>query len=169
MIPDQSLAGGLLLLVTLQRLIEFVIAGRNTRALLAEGAYEVGRGHYPAIVFLHGAWLVSLWTVLLFGYARLHPWPALAYLAVQVLRVWAMASLGRYWTTRIIVVPDTPLVRKGPYRFMRHPNYVAVVLEIALLPLALGSWLLALAFSIANAVLLAWRIHVESATFLKRR
>lgn len=166
---DQLLAAGLLLLATLQRLVELIIANRNTRALLAGGAYEVGRGHYPAIVFFHVAWLVVLWGFFIFGLVRFQPWFAIAYLAVQVLRIWVMASLGRYWTARIIVVPDAPLVRSGPYRFMRHPNYLVVVLEIALLPLALGSWPLALGFSIVNAILLAWRIRVEEAALASRR
>jgi methyltransferase len=169
MIEGQLLAAGLLLLATFQRLLELVIASRNTRALLAEGAYEVGRGHYPAIVFLHGAWLVVLWAFLLFGPIVFQPWAAIAYLAVLGLRAWAMASLGRYWTTRIIVVPSAPQVRKGPYRFLRHPNYVVVVLEVALLPLALGSWPLALGFSIVNAILLFWRIKVENAALTSRR
>lgn len=166
---DQLLIAGLLLLATLQRLIELVIASRNTRALLAEGAYEVGRGHYPAIVFLHTAWLAVLWAFFLFDLTLFQPWAAIAYLAVQGLRLWTLLSLGRYWTARIIVVPDAPLVRKGPYRFMRHPNYLVVVLEIALLPLALGSWPLALGFSLVNAVLLTWRIRTENATLASRR
>jgi len=166
---DQLLAAGLLLLATLQRLAELAIASRNTRALLAEGAYEVGRGHYPVIVFVHSAWLVALWALLLLGYADFQLWPAIAYLVVQGLRLWTLASLGRYWTTRIIVVPDAPLVRKGPYRFIRHPNYLVVVLEIAVLPLALGSWPLALGFSIANAIVLAWRIRTEETTLASRR
>jgi methyltransferase len=166
---DQLLIAGLLLLATLQRLIELVIATRNTRALLADGAYEIGRGHYPAIVFLHAAWLATLWAFFLSDLTLFQPWAAIAYLLVQGLRLWTLLSLGRYWTTRIIVVPNAPLVRKGPYRFLRHPNYLVVVLEIALLPLALGSWPLALGFSIANAIVLAWRIRTESATFLDRR
>ena len=167
---DQLLIAGLLLLATLQRLIELVIANRNTRALLAEGAYEVGRGHYPAIVVLAhrlagGAVGVRAGRTS----RRFQPWAAIAYLLVQVLRVWTLVSLGRYWTARIIVVPNAPLVRKGPYRFMRHPNYLVVVLEIALLPLALDSWPMALGFSIVNAIVLAWRIREENTTFLGRR
>ncbi|MGH6892153.1 MAG: isoprenylcysteine carboxyl methyltransferase family protein [Dongiaceae bacterium] len=166
---EQALAAALLLLAALQRLVELIIARRNTRVLLAEGAYEVGRGHYPVLVFLHSAWLVALWMLLLLGYAEFHPWAAIAYVAAQALRIWTVASLGRYWTTRIIVVPDAPLVRKGPYRFLRHPNYLVVVLEIALLPLALGSWPLALGFSIANAIALVWRVKVEEVTLAGRR
>lgn len=166
---DQLLIAGLLLLSTLQRLIELAIANRNTRALLAEGAYEVGRGHYPAIVFLHSVWLAALWAFFLFGLALFQPWAAVAYLLVQGLRLWTLVSLGRYWTARIIVVPGAPLVRKGPYRFMRHPNYMVVALEIALLPLALGSWPLALGFSVVNVSVLAWRIRVEEAMLATRR
>jgi methyltransferase len=169
MTGGQFFGAGLLLLATCQRLIELRIASRNTRALLANGAYEVGRGHYPAIVFLHCTWLVALWAWLLVGGAQFTPWAAIAYLLVQALRIWSMVSLGRFWTTRIIVVPNAPLVRKGPYRVLRHPNYLVVLLEIALLPLALGSWLVALGFSIANAILLAWRIKVEESTLAPRR
>jgi methyltransferase len=169
MTTAQILAAALLLLATLQRLVELAIASRNTRALLAEGAYEVGRGHYPAIVFLHSAWLAALWLLVLLGDFEFRPWAAIAYLAVQGLRLWTLKSLGRYWTTRIIVAPDAPLVRAGPYRYVRHPNYIVVVLEIALLPLALGSWPIALGFSIVNAIVLAWRIKVENATFSTRR
>jgi methyltransferase len=167
--PDQWLAAGLLLLATLQRLVELAIANRNTRALLADGAYEVGRGHYPVIIFVHSAWLIALWALVLTSQAQFQLWLAIAYLLVQGLRIWTLASLGRYWTTRIIVVPHAPLVRKGPYRFVRHPNYLVVVLEIALLPLALGSWPLAAVFTIANAGVLTWRIKVENETFSARR
>jgi methyltransferase len=166
---DQLSSGILLLLATLQRVIELVISRRNTRALLAEGAYEVGRGHYPVIVFLHSAWLVALWAMVAFDRTDFQALPAIAYLAVQSLRIWTLASLGRYWTTRVIEAPRSPLVRSGPYRFLRHPNYVVVVLEMGLLPLALGSWPLALGFSIANAIVLAWRIRVEDMALATRR
>ena len=166
---DDLLATALLLLATVQRLAELVIARRNTRALFAEGAYEVGRGHYPVIVFLHAAWLISLWMLLLMGRAEFHAWAAIAYLLVQALRIWTLRSLGRFWTTRIIVVPHAPLVRTGPYRFLRHPNYLVVVLEIALLPLAFGGWPLALGFSIANAIALLWRVRAEEQALAARR
>jgi methyltransferase len=165
----QILAAALLLLATVQRLIELVLARRNAIRLLAEGAYEVGRGHYPVLVTLHVAWLGSLWALLLTDMAGFVAWAAIAYLAVQGLRIWTLASLGRYWTTRIIVAPDAPLVRKGPYRFLRHPNYLVVVLEIALLPLALDWWQLAAGFTAANGLALAWRIAVEEATLAARR
>ena len=165
----EILAAVLLLLATAQRLAELIIARRNTTRLLAEGAYEVGRGHYPVLVTLHVAWLGSLWVLLLMGMAGFVAWAAIAYLALQGLRLWTLLSLGRYWTTRIIVAPDAPLVRKGPYRFLRHPNYLVVVLEIALLPLALDWWQLAAGFTLANGLALAWRIKVEEATLATRR
>lgn len=163
MSPPLLLAGALLGYATLERLFELVLSRRHTRALLAEGAYEVGRGHYPLIVGLHVLWLGALWVLLLTGEAVFQPLPAILYLLVQGLRFWAMHSLGGFWTTRIIVVPRAPLVTTGAYRFLRHPNYVVVVLEIALLPLALGSWPLALGFSLANAGAIVLRIRAEEA------
>jgi methyltransferase len=158
-----------LALVTLQRLTELVIAQRNTRRLLAEGAVEIGGGHYPLIVLLHCAWLAALWALAFANGATLW-WPAvIGYAVVEIARVWAMASLGRYWTTRIIVPRETPVVRRGPYRFLRHPNYCVVALEIAILPLALGSWKLAVVFTLLNAAILTWRIRVEEATLAPRR
>lgn len=147
-------------LVALQRLAELAYARRNAKRLLAEGAYEVGRGHYPLMVALHAGWLL---TILLAGDPEAPPnLPLLAfYGALQLCRLWLIASLGRYWTTRIIVAPNAPLVQRGPYRFLRHPNYIVVAAEIASLPLAFGAWPVALAFSVANAALLAWRIRVE--------
>jgi methyltransferase len=151
----------LLAYVTLERLFELVLARRNTRALLAEGAYEIGRGHYPLIVGLHVVWLLALWGMFLAGLTQFAAWAAGLYLAVQVLRFWTLWSLGRFWTTRVLVVPHAPLVRTGPYRFLRHPNYLIVVLEVALLPLALGLWPIALGFSLVNGAALLWRIRVE--------
>jgi len=151
----------LLFLVTLERLAELALARRNTRALLANGAFEAAPEHYPAIVLLHAAWLASLW---LYGWDR--PVNALwlgFFLALQALRVWTLATLGRRWTTRIIVVPGGSLVARGPYRFFAHPNYAVVVGEIAVLPLCLGLPWLALLFSIANAAILSIRIRAENA------
>jgi methyltransferase len=159
----------LLAFVTLQRLTELVIAQRNTRRLLANGAEEIGAGHYPLLVLLHCAWLASLWA-LAFSDRTTIWWPAvIGYAVAEVARVWTMASLGRFWTTRIIVPRETPVVRRGPYRVLRHPNYWVVAFEIALLPLALGSWPLALLFSLLNAAVLAWRIRIEEATLAPRR
>jgi methyltransferase len=163
------MAFALLLFVTLQRLAELVHARRNTRRLLAEGATEIGAGHYPLLVLLHAAWLGSLWLWLADGHVAFNALAAIAYLAVQLLRLWVMASLGRYWTTRILVPRETTLVRRGPYRFMRHPNYAVVAAEIMLLPLALGAWPIAVAFTVLNAAVLALRIRVEETSLAPRR
>lgn len=153
--------------VVVQRLVEVAYASRNTAALVRAGAVEVGRGHYPAMVALHTAWLVTI----AIGIARcpeLHPAALVAYAALQPLRVWIMATLGRFWTTRVITIKDAPLVRRGPYRYLRHPNYVVVVGEVALLPLGFGQVATAVVFSAANLALLAWRIHVEQAALAPR-
>jgi methyltransferase len=164
-----SWALALLAFVTLQRMAELVYARRNTKRLLAEGAVEIGADHYPLLVLLHASWLGALWILAASGHAAVW-WPAvIGYAPVEVGRVWVMASLGRYWTTRILVPRDTPLVRRGPYRVLRHPNYWVVAFEIALLPLALGSWTLAAVFSALNAALLFRRIRVEEDSLAPRR
>jgi len=143
-----------------QRLAELVLARRNTAQLKAEGAVEFGAGHYPVMVLLHASWLAVLaWL----GHDRdLDPgWLAL-FIVLQAGRVWVIASLGRRWTTRVLVLPGTAPIARGPYRWLRHPNYLLVVLEIAVVPLALGLPFVALIFSLANAALLAWRIRVEN-------
>jgi methyltransferase len=150
----------ILSLVTIQRLAELLIARRNTVALLARGAHEVGAAHYPLIVLVHAAWLASLW---LFAPGRPIIWPLIALVALlQVGRLWVLATLGTRWTTRIIILPGAPLVASGPFRFLRHPNYAVVVGEIGVLPLAFGLWEIALLFSLANALVLSVRIRAEN-------
>jgi methyltransferase len=169
MSPGMNGAIALLVFVTLQRLAELIHARRNTRRLLAEGAVEIGADHYPLLVMLHASWLGALWILALGDHATLW-WPAVVgYAVVEIARIWVMVSLGRYWTTRILVPRDAPLVRRGPYRFLKHPNYWVVAFEIALLPLALGSWGLAVAFSALNAAVLLWRIQVEDRSLAPRR
>jgi methyltransferase len=150
-----------LALVTLQRLGELALARRNTRRLLARGAVESGAYHYPLIVGLHLAWLAGLW---LLGWNRPVDagWLAV-FVVLQLLRAWVIATLGGRWTTRIITLPGEPLVRRGPYRFLSHPNYVVVAAEIAVLPLALDMPAYALAFSLLNASVLWVRIRAENA------
>src|SRR5262249_23418403 len=157
----------LIALVALQRLVELLISRRNTARLLANGAYEVGANHYAPIVALHAGWLAALWVAVAPSAAISWPWFAV-YLALECGRAWAMLTLGRYWTTRIIQVPDAPLVRAGPFRLCRHPNYAIVCGEIAVLPLVFGQWKIALLFSILNAIALAWRIQVENAALAAR-
>ena len=147
-------------LVTAQRLGELLLAERNTRRLLAKGAHEVGRGHYPFMVAVHAGWLVALW--LLGPGPPIHVVPLIAYILLQAARIWVIATLGERWTTRIIVLPGALLVRRGPYRFVRHPNYIIVSAEIALLPLVFGLWQVALVFSVLNAAILFVRIRAEN-------
>lgn len=154
-------------LVVLQRAGELVLANRNTQKLKARGGIEAGEGHYRLMVLLHMAWLMAvLW--LIPAPVVIHwGWLAL-YLVLQALRVWVIASLGPYWTTRIITVPGEALVRRGPYRFVRHPNYMIVAGEILVLPLVFGEILVAVVFSIANAAMLVWRIRAEEAALAGR-
>ena len=150
----------LLVFVTLQRLAELAWNRRNEAGLRARGAVEAGAAHYPLMVALHSLWLVALW---LRGWDRPLIWLwVLLYFVLQAGRGWVLATLGRRWTTRVFVVPGETLVRRGPYRFVSHPNYVVVVLEIFILPLAFGLWGVALVFGSANLVLLAWRIRIEN-------
>lgn len=151
----------ILLLITGQRLAELAIAGRNTRRLLARGAVESGRRHYPMIAALHAAWLGGLW-LLAWGRQILGFW-LVAYLAVQGLRLWVMTSLGARWTTRIITLPGAPLVRRGPYRFMSHPNYVVVAAELAIAPLIFGLPYYAALFFLLNAAAMWVRVREEDA------
>ena len=144
--------------VALQRLGELILARRNTQALLARGAREVGAGHYPAVVALHAGWLLAL---AFFGWNQPVSLPWLAvYALLQVARIWIIASLGSRWTTRIIVL-DEPLVVRGPYRFVPHPNYMLVVAEIAVTPMVLGLVWVAVIFSLLNALVLWVRISAE--------
>lgn len=153
-------------LVALQRLAELALARRNTDRLMDAGGIEHGAGHYPVMVLFHAGWLVALLAAADGGVSW--PWLAL-FLALQAARVWVVASLGRYWTTRVITVPGAPLVRRGPYRWLRHPNYLVVALEIPVLPLALGLPWLALGFGLANLGVLWWRIRVEERALVDRQ
>jgi methyltransferase len=158
----------ILAVVAVQRLAEVVYAERNTRALRGRGAVEVGRGHYPLIVVLHAAWLMAI--VLWLPVNAMIFWPAVAlFILLQVGRAWVIGTLGPYWTTRIITLPEAPLVRSGPYRFVRHPNYLVVTGEIAMLPLVFGEVHVAIVFTILNAAMLAWRIREEDAALELRR
>jgi len=156
-----------LVLVALQRAIELFYAQRNTRALLERGATEYAPQQHPFFIALHAVWLLSL---LVFVKSQQPPnWYLLGIFSVlQGLRVWVIATLGPAWTTRIISLPSAPLVRSGPYRLMRHPNYAIVVAEIAVLPLAFGAVAIAVVFSGLNAVLLALRIRAEEDALANR-
>lgn len=155
--------GWCLLFVAAQRLVELRFAARNTRRLRARGAVEHGAGHYPLIVALHAAWLLSLLVFVPWRQPPTLPWLA-AFFLLQPLRGWIIASLGERWTTRVLVLPGAPPVARGPYRWLAHPNYLLVAGEILTLPLAFGAPRLALLFTALNALLLLGvRIPVENA------
>ncbi|WP_027877475.1 isoprenylcysteine carboxyl methyltransferase family protein [Meiothermus cerbereus] len=150
--------------VVVQRILELRLAQANLRWALSQGAREYGREHYPVFFLLHLGWMLG-W--LLEGLARqqLSPiwwlWLAVFVLA-QGLRYWAIQSLGRYWNTRIIIVPGAKKIAGGPYRYLRHPNYLAVALELLSLPLIFNAWITALAATLLNAwLLLTVRIPAE--------
>ena len=156
----------LVLVVVGARLAELAVAKRHLRWALAHGGVEHGARHYPAMVALHTAFLVSCVVEVLVADRAFLPWLGWSALAVLVaahaLRWWCIASLGRRWTTRIVVLPGAPLVTRGPYRWLRHPNYVAVAAEIAALPLVHTAWVTAVVFTVLNAVLLLrFRIPAE--------
>jgi methyltransferase len=156
------------LLVAVQRLAELVYARRNESRLRARGAVESGARHYPLFILLHGGWLLAIF--LLVPGDRVPSWPLLGlFVLLQIGRVWVVATLGPYWTTRILSLPGAPLVRRGPFRWVRHPNYLIVTAEIAVLPLAFGAWWIAIVFSVANAALLYHRIGVEQEALAERR
>lgn len=152
------------LLVILQRLIELGIAKRNAAHMRSLGGYEVGAEHYRYIVLLHVMFFVSLLSeVEMRGLTAEtpHPLPFALFLLAQGLRVWCLASLGKFWNTRIFVLPGSRPVVRGPYRFLRHPNYVVVGLELLALPLAFGAPVTAVVFSLLNAMVLRVRIRAE--------
>jgi methyltransferase len=154
--------------VALQRLAEMMYGRWNTTRLLARGAVMVGEPGYRWIALLHMGWLAALaFTVPDDAPVRL-PFLAL-YGAILLFRIWVMASLGPYWTTRIVTLPSAPLVRRGPYRFLRHPNYAVVVAELAVVPLIFDAWWIAVAATVANVPLLWQRIALEDRALAARR
>ncbi|MFD8917815.1 MULTISPECIES: isoprenylcysteine carboxyl methyltransferase family protein [unclassified Streptomyces] len=156
----------LVLAVGAERVAELVVARRNTRWSLARGAVERGRGHYPPMVALHTLLLLGCLAEVWLADRPFDPalgWPmAAVVLAAQALRWWCIRTLGPRWNTRVLVVPGLPLVTGGPYRLLRHPNYVAVAAEGIALPLVHGAWITALLFTAFNAVLLTIRIRCEN-------
>jgi methyltransferase len=150
----------ILLAVALQRLGELWLSNRHTRVLLAQGAHEVGASHYPLIVAVHTLWLAALWWL---GLNRpIDGFWLGVFVLIELARIWVLASLGSRWTTRIIILPEAPLIRRGPYRWVTHPNYLVVIAEIAVLPLVFGLWPVAIIFSAFNAAVLTVRIREEN-------
>ena len=159
-------AGAILLAyLTVQRLIELWWAKENEARLMASGGIEYGHSHLPLMILFHAAWMAGLW---LLAYDRpVEPVFLALFVVLQLARFWVLATLGRRWTIRIVVVPGERLVARGPYRFFRHPNYAVVTGEIAVVPLALGLPAYALIFSVLNAGMLAIRIIAENAALLR--
>ncbi len=153
--------------VSLERVAELVVSKRNAAWSFARGGREYGAGHYPAMVALHTALLVGCVAEVVFADRPFVPelgWPMLVLVAAsQALRWWCITTLGRQWNTRVIIAPQLPLVRSGPYRWSRHPNYVAVVVEGAALPLVHTAWVTAVLFTSFNALVLTIRLRVENA------
>lgn len=163
-----GLPQGIVLAVALQRIAELHYARRNTARLLADGGLEHGAGHYPLFFLVQGSWLVAL-AVLTPADAPIR-WALLAvFVLLQAARLWVIATLGRYWTTRVVTLAEAPLVTGGPYRWLRHPNYAVVAAEIVVLPLVFGEWWIAAVAGLATAFLLRHRIAVEESALASRR
>jgi methyltransferase len=167
MLDSRALFTLLIAAVALERLGELVISRRHEKALRARGAVEAGAGHYPVMVAIHAALLLAapaeVW-LLDRPFLPWLGWPMLALVAATMaLRYWVIATLGERWATRVLVLPGAPLVAAGPYRFLRHPNYLAVAVEVVALPLVHTAWLTALLCGAANLAILAWRIRIEDA------
>jgi methyltransferase len=155
-------------LVLLQRVLELAYARRNTARLRRRGAVEADAEGYPLFVALHACWLTSL--ALLVPGSTPPMWPLLGFFALlQFGRLWVIWSMGGYWTTRIVTLPGAPLVHTGPFRHVRHPNYLLVIAEIAVLPLAFGEVAIATIFSTLNLALIARRIRIEERVLAPRR
>jgi methyltransferase len=165
MTTSQALFTALVAVVGFERLAEMVVSKRHAAWAFARGGVESGRGHFPVMVALHTALLVGAVVEVLAAdrpFLPLLGWPMLVLVVLaQGLRWWCISTLGPQWNTRVIVVPGAPLVAAGPYRLMRHPNYVAVVVEGVALPLVHTAWVTAVAFTALNLFLLSVRIRVE--------
>ena len=165
MVSSESLFVAFVLAVGVERVAELVVSERNRRWSMARGGVESGAGHYPLMVALHTGLLLGAIVEVVVVDRPFLPWlgwPALGLVVLsQALRWWCVATLGRQWCTRVVVVPGLPAVRSGPYRWLRHPNYVAVAVEGAALPLVHTAWITAVAFTAIDAVLLRTRIRTE--------
>jgi methyltransferase len=151
-------------LVIVQRVVEVIIANKNANWVKSQGGYEVGKEHYKYIVALHGMFFLSLLLEITVATKEFMLWsfvPLAIFLVAQIGRVWALSSLGRFWNTRIMILPGAKVIAKGPYRYLRHPNYAIVITELACLPLVFQAYWTAIVFTILNAIILTTRIQVE--------
>jgi methyltransferase len=156
------------LLVLVQRGLEEIYSARNTSRLLAEGGREAGRDYYPVVAITHLAWIAAIFLLIPASSPIIVPLLVL-YLALQVVRYWVIATLGRYWTHRIITLENAPVVRAGPYRYLRHPNYVVTIAETFLLPLVFGDAAVAVIFGCVWSAVLYYKIILEDAALAERR
>lgn len=154
----------IIFIIILQRFFELLIAKQNERKMLSLGAYEVGASHYPLMILLHVSFFISL-IVEVATFERnlspLFPYFFIFFLFVQALRIWCIATLGMYWNTKIIILPGADVVKKGPYNYLKHPNYFVVCCEILMLPLMFEAYLTAIVFTILNIAILSVRISIE--------
>ncbi len=154
----------LIVIVICQRIIEVIIANKNAEWIKEQGGYEVGKNHYKYLVLLHTLFFLSLIVEVTVHRPTFVAWaiiPFFIFLIAQLGRVWALSSLGEFWNTRIMVLPGAKVIAKGPYRFIRHPNYVIVTTEIAMLPLIFQAYWTLITFTIINAIVLSVRIRTE--------
>lgn len=153
----------ILIFVILQRLVELVIAKRNEKSMLIKGAYEVGASHYKFMVLLHASFFVSFLIEVVFFKSIFTPnyWLLGMFILLQLLRVWCLMSLGTFWNTKIIILPGANVVVRGPYKFLRHPNYLVVCLEIVVLPLMFQAYITAVCFTVLNLIMMSIRIPIE--------
>jgi len=156
------------LLILLQRGLEELHSQRNTRRLLQDGGHEVGKEYYPVVVATHLAWIASL-ALLVPPNAPVYLLPLIAFLLLQPARYWIIGTLGRYWTHRIITLPEAPVVTGGPYRFLNHPNYAVTLAETLLLPLVFGQLALAIIFTAVWAAVLRYKVRLEDEVLAMRR
>jgi methyltransferase len=156
------------LLILLQRGLEEIYSARNTARLLADGGHEAGRDYYPVVAITHLAWIAALFLLVPAASPIIVPLLVL-YLALQVVRYWVIATLGRYWTHRIITLANAPVVRAGPYRYLRHPNYAVTIAETFLLPLVFADAAVAVIFGCVWSAVLYYKIILEDAALAERR
>lgn len=155
--------------IILERTIELLIAKRNARFIKSIGGYEVGKEHYPVILILHITFLSSLFLESIYRNYLPKYWfvPFIIFVIAQGFRIWTISSLGKFWNTRIYIVPNTNPVIKGPYRYLRHPNYVIVMIEMITIPLIFGAYLTSILFPIINAFVLSHRIKIEEKALIE--
>jgi methyltransferase len=151
-------------IIITQRILELFVAKQNEKWMKSQGAIEFGKRHYPVIVFVHILFFISLITEVQFFQKDISPlWPLflVAFLAVQAVRIWALLSLGRFWNTKILVLPGAAVIKKGPYKYLKHPNYCVVVLELIIIPLMFHAYFTAILFTLLNMFVLSIRIPAE--------